>query len=169
MIGDRPKQQLWKQSLGAILWGLFFILAPLDILLVGALLWFPALIWLERLRTRRYGFWPGALCRFAVVLTIIVIGARAPSKREDSHLGPFPTTHITLAELERSHIIALEPNLNRDAQAIKLPTTNPTCREVMQAITQQTGLRTSIFHCGNGSTILFGGAVGPIRVSEPMR
>ncbi|EEF58216.1 hypothetical protein [Pedosphaera parvula] len=165
----RPKQYLWKQSLGAILWGLCFVLAPFEIPVYGAILWLPALIWLERLRTKRYGFWPGALCRFAVVLSIVVIAAKAPLKREDHHVGPLPNKQVTFAELVAAQIIYPPFGSNHYSLKITLPSTNPTVREVMHAITQQTGMRASIFHCASGATILHGSGGGSIRVSEPLK
>jgi hypothetical protein len=52
MSDPRASKQLLRQMAGALPWGVFFILAPFEVLLLGALVWIPLLI--VRDRWRRY-------------------------------------------------------------------------------------------------------------------
>ena len=159
-------QALLKQLAGGLIWALFFILAPLEILVLGALVWIPLLIWRERVRATRYRFWPGLVARLGIVTFTITIAAIAPTKHEDGRVGPLPHANLTLGELAAASVIYPPFDRQHDSIRVALPSTKPTRREVMQAITQQTRFKASIFHCGNGATILFGGGGGRIMISE---
>src|SRR4051794_29985317 len=166
MSDKRSNQQLPRQMAGGVLWGLFFILAPAEILVLGAVAWLPVLIWRERVRAVRYGFLPGIVAWLGVVMIVVTVAALAPTKHEDRRVGPLARTDTTLGELEGAGVIYALSNPQHEALHVRLPSTTPTRREVMQAIAQQTGFRASIFHCGNGATILFGSGGGRIRVAN---
>lgn len=162
------KTNLWEQSCGAILWGFFFILAPFGVLIFGVIIWLPLLIWRERVRTRQHGFWTGALCRFAVMLAIIFFASQAPCKKENWHVGKLQDRNVTLADLTAAKVIYPLRASNDYSLKITLPSTNPTYRETMQAISEQTGLSANRYRCACDSSILFGSGGGLIRVSKSL-
>lgn len=53
-----------------------------------------------------------------------------------------------------------------ESLSVQLPSRDPTRREVIRAISDQTGFRASIFHCGNGATVVFGGGMSRISVRD---
>jgi hypothetical protein len=59
-------------------------------------------------------------------------------------------------------------NPQHETLGVRLGSLTSTRREVIKAIAEQIGFKTSIFHCGNGATILFGSGVGPIMVSDSL-
>ena len=78
-----------------------------------------------------------------------------------------PKTELTLSEMDREidfeHTQWLPPYIyvattsdNADRQ-IQFRTTDITLREFVDTIEAQSGLRHRFMHCGNGSSILFGG------------
>lgn len=158
-------QPLLRQVAGALPWGGFFILAPADVLFYGALVWIPLLVWRERVRATRHNFGPGGVARLCVVAAITIIAALLPIKHEDGRVGPLLRRESSLGELAVAGVIYPVADRQYDGVRVMLPSTTPTRREVIQAITQQTGFRASIFHCGNGATVLFGSGGGRIRVS----
>ncbi len=165
---ERPSDwNLIKQLLGGMLWGVFFIIAPvIEIVILGAILWMPLFIWRERRRSARYGLYPGGVFRIGVIVLAIAIATVAPTKHEDRRVGPFPQTTLTLAQLVSTEVIYPLSDPQYELSQVTLPSLLPTRREVMRAISEQTGLRASILHCGNGATILFGSGGGRIRVNE---
>ena len=78
---------------------------------------------------------------------IIVIAVNAPFKKEDQRVGPLSKSQVTLGELITSKVIypaaIWDPTIT--LLKITLPSTNPTVREVMHAISQQSGMRTSLY------------------------
>jgi hypothetical protein len=156
------RMHLFRQITGALLWAFFFALAPLEILFWGALVWVPLLIWRERARATRYGNLPGLVIRLLTVSVVITAAALAPFKHEDRKVGPLPNAEISLGELAKARVIYPPHNQQNQVIRVLLPSTLPTRREVMQAITKQTGFKTSILHCGNGATVLFGSGGGLI-------
>jgi hypothetical protein len=158
------KYPSFRQTAGGLGWAIFFILAPMEVLLLGAIVWLPLLVWRERVRANRHGFLPGALCRFGIVAVVVITAVLLPTKHEDQRIGPLPHPDLTLGELTATG--AIDPVFNQQHEVVRvsLPSRTPTRREVINAIQQQTGLKASIFHCGSGATILFGGGVGRIRV-----
>lgn len=163
-----PRQKLLRQTAGAVAWAGFFILAPLEILVPGALVWIPLLVWRECVRASRYGFFPGLLLRGAVIAAVVVVAACLPNKGWDRRIPPLAQADVSLEELAAAHVIYPPRDEKLARVRVRLPSTAPTRREVLQAITQQTGLKASPSGlCGNGASILFGASVGPIRVSVP--
>ena len=162
-------KNLARQIAGAIAWGAFFIFVRVDWLFVGAVLWVPILVWRERRRRLRYGFLPGAIWRCATVVLIVTAGVMAPLKHEDRRVGPLSSASVTLAELAAAEIIYPLGDSQAEATRISLPSLSPTRQEVIDAIGRQTSCRARVFHCVYGSTIAFGGGVGPIHVSPPPR
>ncbi len=159
-------RHLLNQVAGAFLWAMFFVLTPMEILVLGALGWIPLLIWRERVRSIRYGFLLGAVARLGVVASVIIVATLLPTKHEDGKVGPLSRTDVSLGELAAIGVIYPLADEQRNEIHVLLPSTTPTRREIMHAITQQTGLQASIFHCGNGATVLFGSGGGRITISE---
>lgn len=89
-----------QQCAGALAWGAFFAAAPFEAVFGGCIVWLPPLIWRERIRASRYGFWPGAIVRFAVAALIVALAAAAP-KFEDRLVGPIQCDEMPLYDLCR--------------------------------------------------------------------
>lgn len=154
-INARPRRLL-KQAGGGLLWGAFLILAPLEVLLLGAIVWLPLFIWREKVRASRHGYWPGAAVRYSIIVATVVLAGKAPLKPEDRRVGPLPRTRVTLGELADAGVVFGMFDPKHKPLSVRLNSTTPTRREVMDAITGQTGFRAHMSHCGNGATILFG-------------
>jgi hypothetical protein len=131
--------------------------------------WIPLLIWCERVRAARYGFFPGVICRFGVAAAVILTAVHLPTKHEDGRVGPLSQTTISLGELVSAGVIYPLFDQRHDLLHVVLPSVRPTRREVMQGVREQTGFRASIFHCGNGATVLFGSGGGRIKVADNSR
>jgi hypothetical protein len=150
--------------IGGLAWGVFFILTPLDLLILGALVWIPLLVWTEYRWTARHGVRSGAGLRFVAALAVILCAIFAPTKYDDQRIGPLFQPTTTLGNLERLGVIYQLSNPDLRTQAISFASLSPTRREVMQEISRQTDLRASVFRCGNGATLLFGNSGGRIHV-----
>ena len=167
MPGTETNNQILRQAGGGLLWALLLILAPLDLLMLGALVWIPLFVWREIVRTKRYGFFHGALVRYPLIVGAVVLAAMAPTKTEDRKVGPFQRINVTLGQLAASNVIYPLRYAQNEAIEINLSSVVPTRREVMKAIAEQPGFEAHVFHCGVGATVLFGSGVGRIRVTEP--
>lgn len=168
----RPMRRLAVQALGAVPWGVFIVTAPIvEVLILLSPLWIVLLTLRERARARRYGFWPGAVVRLAVVLLIIGAAAGAPVKYLDEEIDAALPGRMTLSEMEQyGHgVPALHDGRRtwpRDDPEIAIPAGRLTVRELLQLIERQAGLKAKVACCGNGATIL-GGAY-PIYITlEP--
>lgn len=166
MSASRFNAGLYRQAAGALPWGAFFAVAPLGMLLPGVLIWLPLLIWRERVRSRRYGFLPGAVARLVVVAAVLFVADAAPLKLEDRRVGPLVRSKLNLGELADAGILRAPIDARLESIPVVFPSANPTRRDVMRAIEEQTGFRTSHYHCGSMASVLFGSASGPIRVAE---
>lgn len=158
-----------KQGVGGLIWALFIVLSPMEVLVIGAVVWVPLLIWRERVRAARHGFWPGLVTRLGVVLAVVVVALLAPTKHEDGRVGPLPRSEVNLGELAAAGVIYPHSDRQHDSVRVSLPSVTPTRQEVMTCISEQTGFKPSIFHCGNGATILFGSGGGRIRIQDGQR
>src|SRR5580692_1071802 len=94
-----------RQVGGAIVWGLFIVLAPIILVILTALIWIPIFIWREKVRTRHYGFLPGAIYRYALIILIVVTSAFAPVKFENKKIGPLKNSNPSLQELVEAKAI----------------------------------------------------------------
>jgi len=158
------------QAMGALVWCLFFILSPMEVLLLGSVVWIPLLIWREKLRSRRHGFLPGAILRGMLVLSVVVAAALAPVKYVDRRILQLPRGQLTLGQLttalEEQAVLLRFPNQHAN-RSVRLPGGSSKVRELIDLIEDQTGLRHRIKYCGNGSTVLWGGVpMGRIRFEE---
>jgi hypothetical protein len=153
---------LARQAAGAVLWAVFFAVAPIDILLPGVLVWLPFLVWRERVRSRKYGFTVGALLRLSVVAGLLYAAYRAPVKHMDIKVGPVHyddmTVHDLCSQLQRDHGI---PCIAWDEQdyvnRASFSTSEPMSRlDVLTELARVTDHTISRGGCANGSTILFG-------------
>lgn len=150
-------------------YGLFFILAPFEILFLGSFIWIPLLIWRERVCARNYGFSTGAIAKIVLALTIVAVGIGLPMKAEDKKVGPFERTNISLGELVKAKIAYGMREPQNEAVRIVLPSLNPTKAQIMEAIRNQTPFSARVYHCASGATLLFGSWGGMISVSEPQK
>ncbi|TWU08587.1 hypothetical protein [Allorhodopirellula heiligendammensis] len=106
----------------------------------------------------------------AVTVLIVVAAIFAPVKTTEHVLDrplALPSTELTIAEMDREtnfenaewlprYIYVTTTPQNADKQ-IRFRTTDITLREFVDTIESQTELRHRFMHCGNGSSILFGG------------
>jgi hypothetical protein len=100
------------------------------------------------------------------MVAAVVLATKAPLKSEDKRVAPLPRVEMTLGELAEAGVIYDLFDTKHKSRNVRLRSLTPTRREVMEAIGEQTGFRASIFHCGNGATILFGSGGGRILVSD---
>jgi len=155
-----------RQVGGAFGWGLFIILTPIIVVILTALIWIPIFIWREKVRARHYGFLPGAVYRYALIALIVVTAAFAPVKFENKKIGPLKNANLSLEELVEAKAIYSPRYKENEEIRIALPSNLPSNRELMTAITQQTGFKADVYHCGDVANILFGGGGGRIRVND---
>jgi len=160
---SRSQNLLWQAG-GAIAWGAFFVLAPWEIVYLGAIVWIPWLIRCERLRSSRYGLMPGLLIRAAIVTSMLIGAINAPVKFLDERVGPFASSTISLDELAKEDVIRLSDEIVEKSLQIVLPSKSPTRREIMHSIDQQTDWRAHYDTCASGSTLLFGDGGGQISL-----
>ncbi len=106
----------------------------------------------------------------AVTVLMAVAAVFAPVKTSERVLDRamvLPTTELTIAEMNREKyfentqwlprfIYVTTTTENADKQ-IRFRTTDITLREFVDTIESQSELRHRFMHCGNGSSILFGG------------
>ena len=107
-----------------------------------------------------------------VVVTLSVVGAAilAPVKTTEQVLDrpmALPGTELTIAEMDREtnfenaewlpRYIYVATTPENAGQQIHFRTTDITLREFVDTIEAQSDLRHRFMHCGNGSSILFGG------------
>ncbi|MEL6110903.1 MAG: hypothetical protein AAFU85_33265 [Planctomycetota bacterium] len=111
-----------------------------------------------------------ALTYVAVTLIVVVSATLAPVKTVDQILERrfvLPQTEFTVAELDRGagdrlidwlprYVIVASTPKNRDT-LIQFEATDISLREFVDTVETQTNLRHRFMHCGNGSSILFGG------------
>src|SRR4051812_5473163 len=105
MNQSRSKQAMLRQTAGGLIWALFFILAPMEVLILGALVWVPLLVWRERVRAVRYGFGLGLVARLGIVVAVFILAVHAPTKQEDGRVGPLTHDKISLGELAAAGVI----------------------------------------------------------------
>lgn len=156
----KNQKEIIQQVVGAILWGLFLILAPFEVLLPGSIIWIPLLVWRESNRSKKYGFNPGFLIRFATIILIIVIAILLPTKYPDRlQVRVGKPGEMTLEDLhkrvENGALLFFPESHAKEKIIIKEHTMS--LRKLIKQIEKQTGLTSRIGYCGNGFTILFGG------------
>ena len=146
------------QGSGALAWGIFFSVAPVvEVLYMGAILWIPLLAWREHARAKKYGFWPGFLVRFTVFATIITVALLLPVKQQDTlRMGPFSRVEISLSDVSEHFVGRAEFPVARGHSVVRLPSLQPTFREVVSAVERDTGLHARVGYCGTGATLLGG-------------
>lgn len=105
-----------------------------------------------------------------VTLSIVVAAVLAPVKTSErvlEHPLVLPKTEMAITELDREtnfentqwlprYIYVATASRNADKQ-IRFRSTDITLREFVDTIESQSDLRHRFMHCGNGSSILFGG------------
>lgn len=106
----------------------------------------------------------------AVTLSVIVAAVLAPVKTAERVLERtlvLPQTELTVAEMDREQgfesaqwlprYVVVAANSGNANQRIRFRTTKITLREFIATIESQSELRHRFVHCGNSSSILFGG------------
>lgn len=106
----------------------------------------------------------------AVTVLIVLAAVFAPVKTTERVLGRsmvLPSTELTIAEMDREtnfentewlpHFVCVTTTTENADKQIRFRATDITLREFVDTIESQTQLRHRFMHCGNGSSILFGG------------
>lgn len=144
---------------------MFLSVQPSDLLVPGAVIWIPFLIWREVVRSRKHGFLPGFLVRAAVVVAVVFAAASfTPAKQENRRRIALTGTQVTLEELAREARMFGFPQ-EMMSRPVTLPSSRPTMREAMDAVEKQTEYRCTPGCCGNGITVLWGAHIISIRVA----
>jgi hypothetical protein len=105
-----------------------------------------------------------------VTLFVIAVAVLAPVKTTERVLElplTLPNTELTFADMDRENnfenaqwlpsYISVATTLENAGQQIRFRATDITLREFVDTIESQSELRHRFMHCGNGSSILFGG------------
>ncbi len=111
------------------------------------------------------------LATYVVITSVIVVGAvLAPVKTTERFLDRpmvLPKTEFMLGELDRENhfddllwlpnSLTVEISPSMAAKQVRFTATHITYREFVKTLEAQSDLRHRFHHCGNGSSILFGG------------
>jgi len=152
------KSDLLIAAAGAILWGVFLSVIPIfEGLLLGFVIWLPVFCWREQVRSKKQGFWPGFAVRIGIIAAVIATATLLPLKHVDQvRVGPFPAAEVSLAQLAAPLRLQGPKYEERTQARITLASPNPTWREAIRAIEQQTGLRVRVGGCMTGVSLLTG-------------
>ncbi len=133
----------------------------------------PWMIWVVVASRRESGRGRGGstVATYVAVTALVIVGAiLAPVKTTERVLDRrllLPKTELTLAEMDREvnfdqtewlprYVDVGTTKANADTR-IRFSATNITLREFVDTIESQSTLRHRFAHCGNGSSVLFGG------------
>jgi hypothetical protein len=154
------------QAFGAVIWGLFFSVAPIfEGLILGAIIWIPLLIWREKVRARMYGFSAGFFVRLAIIAAMVAGAICLPTKHEDRLIiTGLPGNRVTLGELKQHTRLTCERD--QESVGITLSSNEPNLREIIGAIESQTRLRCDVTRCGNSASFLAGASIIAVKIHE---
>jgi len=152
----------------ALALGTVFVAAILPINLAALFIWAIVVVggwprhW-ERTRVRRSG--AVVLATQLVTMSLLVLAAAfAPVKVVDrlkARRFSLPARAMLIAELEEVENRPINFHVNASdklaGRVVRFPSIDPTVGEFIAKIEAQTPLRHGFSHCGNGSTILWGG------------
>src|SRR5690349_13757672 len=93
---EAKRRQLVPLAFWTFAGSLLTVVMPAEIVLFIII---PAFLWREILRIHRHCFLPGAALRYPIIVGVVAVAVMAPTKYEDTHIGPVSTTSPTLAEL----------------------------------------------------------------------
>ncbi len=164
MTKPTKNRALLKELLRAFLLGLLIILAPIEAVLLGAMVYSGWWVFRRASGTTVSRPKHAALLRCSVIALMVLVAAKAPLKHEDRPVGPLASSTVSLKDLEEARIIYAVSDDQDPSVLISLPSTTPTRRQVMHAIREQTNFDVSIHHCFDTATILYGSEGGRIRV-----
>ena len=152
------KSDLLIAAAGAVLWGVFLSVIPIfEGLLLGSVVWLPVFCWRERVRSKKQGFWPGFAFRIGIIAAVIATATVLPLKHLDRlRVGPFPATEVSLAQLAAPLRLHGPKYEERTQTKITLASSNPTWRQAIRAIEEQTGLKVRVGGCMTGVSLLTG-------------
>jgi len=142
--------------------GVAFVAAPIEIILLAI----PAsacmaLFLCVRNPARLPAAGLASVAFVSVIFTVAVTKTDALDKRPAS----FSTNTVTVADLVQ-HGIAHQPTEAEWTKTqIRLPSKEPTIREIMQAVNDQAPFRAKVWRCGTGASILRGAWVSKISFS----
>ncbi len=163
----RKDPAILRQALGAIAWGIFFSVAPYDgWLLPAAIVWIPLLVWRERQRAKRHGFFPGAVVRALVVAFVVGAAAVAPLEYLDRRVPVLGASRATLREVDSLHALQtgrpyprLFATLEDSVVAtttVRLPSESMRRREFLSFLGAQLGRRPRVAYEGGFTSVAFG-------------
>lgn len=142
-----------KDINGAVGWTMLLCLTPANLLLFGSVVFIPLYIACEVKRAKAVAFWPGFLCRVAIIVGTFTTASWLIPKFEDRIVQPPPHGELTLAAyrdwMRDQQVQFLIPETHR---AIRLNVSTQPSRvaEVIRQVEQQTGLHARIRPCMSG-------------------
>jgi hypothetical protein len=115
---------------------------------------------------------PAAGLAIAIVVSVIAVVATARPDPLEKRPASLPSNNVTVAELVQKGAVQEPAETDWGKTQLSLPSTQPTVREIMQAINDQTAFKASVFRCGTGATVWQDAWIGRISIrpkqSEPL-
>lgn len=148
-----------KDIAGALGWTALLCLAPADLLLVGSLVFIPLFIACEVKRAKAVAFWPGFICRVAIIVGTFTTASWFNPKFEERLVQPSARTEMTLAAysdlLRDQHVLLLIPETHRGV-LLRVSTEPQRVIDVIRLVERQAGLQSRIRRCPSGRPLPVG-------------
>ncbi|HTH50178.1 MAG TPA: hypothetical protein VMB21_21875 [Candidatus Limnocylindria bacterium] len=166
--GVKTRRMIAGAAIGLAL-GAAFIVVPVDSLFLAI----PATVGVGaflciRNKARLAGVPLAIVASALVIATVMATRTTALDKRPAS----FTSSNVTFSELVRKGTAYELSEVDWANTQIRLPSPQPTLREIVQAVNDQTPFKASVSSCGNGPSILQGTWLGKISIwpkrSEPL-
>lgn len=166
MLGNWTSSLIWN-ALVASVFGFVAVVFPFPFITLA--IWLGVLLLSAR---KKHGARAGVgiALQIGIMVLIIIAAVKAPVKTTEQFLDrtiELPKKSMTLGEIEgdpnqpkpewRPFSIHVRVEPDEKENEVTFPSTSLTLREFVVAIESQSTLRHRFGHCGNGSTILYGG------------
>lgn len=142
-----------KDIAGALGWTALLCLAPAGLLLLGSVAFIPLYIACEVKRAKTVAFWPGFLCRAAIIVSTFATASWLTPSFEERIVQPPVSTELTLAAyrdlLLEQRILFLIPETHREVR-LRIPAGPQRVADVIRLVEQQAGLEGRIRRCMSG-------------------
>ena len=169
MSGSARKLLLPSHIITATVLSALIVALPMGVALFVPYLILVAVVWRREAKRGRQA--ATVLTYFLITASVVVGAALAPVKTTERILEErlhLPKTEFTLAELDDEarfeqgrewlpRFVRIGSTPDNTAQSIHFRSTKITLREFIETIESQSNLRHRVAHCGNGSSVLFGG------------
>ena len=157
--GANTKKLIAGAAIGAAL-GATFVAAPVEIVVLAVP---PSICVGIFLCLRDLTRLPAAGMTVAAVVSVIVAVIATRTDALDKRPASFSTNVVTIEDLVRKGTAYEPAEADWAKTQIRLASVEPTVREIIQAVNDQTPLRARVFRCGTGLSILHGAWVGKIE------